>query len=93
MTLSGMIHYGTTKTDQLAVVRGLAKLTKGTQATISSLLPGPTPSEGVEKFLEELAGEDKNREEARHGFFRDAQPSSLLQRFITVTRLQARPLI
>jgi NAD(P)-dependent dehydrogenase (short-subunit alcohol dehydrogenase family) len=79
-----MIQYGTTKTAQLAVARGLAELTKGTAVTVNSVLPGPTASEGVEEFLKKLAGEGKTREEAEHEFFRDARPSSLLQRFITV---------
>ena len=82
-----MIHYGTTKTAQLAVARGLAELTKGTAVTVNSLLPGPTASEGVEEFLQKLAGEGKTREEAEHAFFRDARPSSLLQRFITVEEI------
>ncbi len=78
-----MIHYGTTKTAQLAVARGLAELTKGTAVTVNSVLPGPTASEGVEGFLKQLAGAGKTRAEAEHEFFRDARPSSLLQRFIT----------
>ena len=78
-----MVHYGTTKTAQLAVARGLAELTKGTGVTVNSVLPGPTASEGVEGFLKQLAGEGKTRAEAEHEFFRDARPSSLLQRFIT----------
>ncbi len=78
-----MVHYGTTKTAQLAVARGLAELTKGTAVTVNSVLPGPTASEGVEEFLKQLAGAGKTREEAEHEFFRDARPSSLLQRFIT----------
>jgi NAD(P)-dependent dehydrogenase (short-subunit alcohol dehydrogenase family) len=86
-TPSEMIHYGMTKTAQLAVARGLAELTKGTQVTVNSLLPGPTASEGVEEFLKKLAGEGKTREEAEHAFFRDARPSSLLQRFITVEEI------
>ncbi|MBB4600290.1 NAD(P)-dependent dehydrogenase (short-subunit alcohol dehydrogenase family) [Hymenobacter luteus] len=77
-----MIHYGTTKAAQLAVARGLAELTKGTEVTVNSVLPGPTASEGVEEFLQKLAGEGKTRQEAEHEFFRDARPSSLLQRFI-----------
>ncbi|MET4106535.1 SDR family oxidoreductase [Hymenobacter sp. UYP22] len=78
-----MIHYGTTKTAQLAVARGLAELTAGTEVTVNSVLPGPTASEGVEEFLQKLAGDGKTREEAEHEFFRDARPSSLLKRFIT----------
>ncbi len=77
-----MIHYGTSKTAQLAVARGLAELTKGTAVTVNSVLPGPTASEGVEGFLKKLAGAGKTRAEAEHEFFRDARPSSLLQRFI-----------
>ncbi|MBX0290839.1 SDR family oxidoreductase [Hymenobacter sp. HSC-4F20] len=82
-----MIHYGTTKTAQLGVARGLAELTKGTEVTVNSVLPGPTASEGVEEFLQKLAGEGKTREEAEHEFFRDARPSSLLKRFITTEEI------
>ncbi|RYY20970.1 MAG: SDR family oxidoreductase [Cytophagaceae bacterium] len=82
-----MIQYGTTKTAQLAVARGLAELTKGTQVTVNSVLPGPTASEGVEGFLKKLAGEGETHEEAEHAFFRDARPSSLLQRFITTDEI------
>jgi NAD(P)-dependent dehydrogenase (short-subunit alcohol dehydrogenase family) len=84
---SEMVHYGTTKTAQLAVARGLAELTKGTGVTVNSVLPGPTASEGVEEFIKQLAGEGKTREEAEHEFFRDARPSSLLQRFITTDEI------
>ncbi len=77
-----MLHYGTTKTAQLAVARGLAELTKGTAVTVNSVLPGPTASEGVTEFLQKMSG-GKTREEAEHEFFRDARPSSLLQRFLT----------
>jgi NAD(P)-dependent dehydrogenase (short-subunit alcohol dehydrogenase family) len=78
-----MIHYGTTKTAQLGVARGLAELTTGTGVTVNSVLPGPTASEGVKEFLKQLAGEGKTREQAEEEFFRDARPSSLLKRFIT----------
>lgn len=50
-----MIHYGMTKTAQLAVARGLAETTAGTQVTVHSVLPGPTASEGVNDFVENLA--------------------------------------
>ena len=76
-----MIQYGTTKTAQLAVARGLAELTKGTAVTVNSVLPGPTASEGVEDFLRKMSG-GKSPEEATQAFFHDARPSSLLQRFI-----------
>src|SRR2546430_7450546 len=50
-----MIHYGVTKTAQIALARGLAETTAGTNVTVNSVLPGPTRSEGVEKFVEDLA--------------------------------------
>ncbi|AMR26305.1 oxidoreductase [Hymenobacter psoromatis] len=77
-----MLHYGTTKTAQLAVARGLAELTRGTAVTVNSVLPGPTASEGVADFLQKMSG-DKSPAEAEEAFFRDVRPSSLLQRFIT----------
>jgi hypothetical protein len=50
-----MIHYGVTKTAQIALARGLAETTAGTNVTVNSVLPGPTRSEGVEQFVEDLA--------------------------------------
>jgi NAD(P)-dependent dehydrogenase (short-subunit alcohol dehydrogenase family) len=50
-----MIHYGVTKTAQLALSRGLAEMTRGTAVTVNSVLPGPTMSEGVETFVKDLA--------------------------------------
>jgi NAD(P)-dependent dehydrogenase (short-subunit alcohol dehydrogenase family) len=78
-----MIHYGTTKTAQLAVARGLAELTKGSQVTVNSVLPGPTGSEGVVEFLEKMSAEGQTPQEAEQAFFHNARPSSLLQRFAT----------
>ncbi|MBC6990586.1 SDR family NAD(P)-dependent oxidoreductase [Hymenobacter sp. BT491] len=78
-----MIHYGTTKTAQLGVARGLAELTKGTGVTVNSVLPGPTASEGVQEFLQKMSTEGKSPEEAETEFFQNARPSSLLQRFAT----------
>jgi NAD(P)-dependent dehydrogenase (short-subunit alcohol dehydrogenase family) len=77
-----MIHYGMTKTAQLAVARGLAELTKGTDVTVNSVLPGPTKSEGVEGFINELAKhQDKTPGEMEVDFFTTARPTSLLRRF------------
>jgi NAD(P)-dependent dehydrogenase (short-subunit alcohol dehydrogenase family) len=79
-----MIHYGMTKTAQLAVARGIAETTVGTGITVNSVLPGPTASEGVTTFVGQMAesrgvdGATMERE-----FFASARPSSLLQRFIT----------
>jgi len=67
-----MIHYGTTKTAQLAISRGLAKLTRGTGVTVNSVLPGPTMSEGVETFVKDLARQGGDRDlHVRHGATRD----------------------
>ena len=78
-----MIHYGTTKTAQLAVARGLAETCASTRVTVNSVLPGPTASEGVGEFVEQLALEKKmSRAEFETDFFEHARPTSLLQRFI-----------
>ncbi|RYF94398.1 MAG: SDR family oxidoreductase, partial [Chitinophagaceae bacterium] len=83
-----MIHYGATKTMQLGVSRGLAELTKGTNVTVNSVLPGPTKSEGVADFLGSLAkGNNITVEEAEKNFFRDARPNSILQRFADVSEV------
>jgi NAD(P)-dependent dehydrogenase (short-subunit alcohol dehydrogenase family) len=79
-----MIHYGTTKTAQLAVARGLAEHVRGTAITVNSVLPGPTASEGVTRFVKDLAAHQKlSLEEMEAQFFASARPSSLLGRFET----------
>lgn len=80
-----MIHYGMTKTAQIAVARGLAEACKGTPITVNSLLVGPTRSEGVGVFVKDLAAQRGMSEaEMEQDFFSNARPSSLLQRFISV---------
>ena len=82
---SEMIHYGMTKTAQLAVSRGLAELTAGTGVTVNSVLPGPTRSEGVEDFLQDMARQSGQTVGAMaEGFVREHRPTSLLQRFASV---------
>jgi NAD(P)-dependent dehydrogenase (short-subunit alcohol dehydrogenase family) len=79
-----MIHYGMTKTAQLAIARGLAERTKGTGITVNSVLPGPTGSEGVKEFVRRLAAQrGVSVEEQEREFFATARPSSLLARFAT----------
>jgi NAD(P)-dependent dehydrogenase (short-subunit alcohol dehydrogenase family) len=85
-----MIHYGVTKTAQIALARGLAEATAGTGVTVNSVLPGPTRSEGVARFVQDLAkgqGTDAARVEAE--FFRTARPTSLLRRFATPEEVAA----
>jgi len=78
-----MIHYGMTKTAQIAVARGLAELTKGTEVTVNTVLPGPTFSEGAGNFLKDMAkANDKTVKEIEADFFRNTRPTSILQRFI-----------
>ena len=83
-----MIHYGMTKTAQLAVARGLAELTRGTAVTVNSVLPGPTMSEGVETFVKDLAKQNgQSVEEAASNFVKQHRPSSLVQRFASVEEI------
>jgi NAD(P)-dependent dehydrogenase (short-subunit alcohol dehydrogenase family) len=83
-----MIHYGMTKTAQLAVARGLAEMTRGTAVTVNSVLPGPTMSEGVETFVKDLAKQNgQSMEEAAASFVKQHRPSSLLQRFASVEEI------
>lgn len=80
-----MIHYGMTKSAQIAVSRGLAELSKGSGVTVNSILPGPTRSKGVGGFLEDLAAvENKSVPEVEAEFFKTKRPTSLLQRFASV---------
>jgi NAD(P)-dependent dehydrogenase (short-subunit alcohol dehydrogenase family) len=83
-----MIHYGTTKTAQLAISRGLAEMTQGTAVTVNSVLPGPTMSEGVETFVKDLAKQNgQSVDEAATKFVKQFRPTSLLQRFATVDEI------
>ncbi len=77
-----MIHYGVTKTAQIALARGLAETTVGTNVTVNSVLPGPTRSEGVEEFIQGLATDQSiTPERVEQEFFEKTRPSSLLKRF------------
>jgi NAD(P)-dependent dehydrogenase (short-subunit alcohol dehydrogenase family) len=85
-----MIHYGMTKTAQLAISRGLAETTAGTAVTVNAVLPGPTESEGVTGFVDRLASERGiSRHQLEQEFFQTARPSSLLRRFATPDEVAA----
>ena len=75
-----MVHYGMTKTAQLAVARGAAETCRGTRVTVNSVLPGPTLSDGVDTFVKELG-----LTEAK--FFKEARPTSIAQRFATTEEI------
>lgn len=77
-----MVHYGMTKAAQLAISRGIAETTAGTNVTVNSVLPGPTASEGAGTFVAEMAAEQGvSKEEVEKQFFETARPTSLLKRF------------
>jgi NAD(P)-dependent dehydrogenase (short-subunit alcohol dehydrogenase family) len=79
-----MIHYGVTKTAQLALARGLAETTAGSGVTVNSVLAGPTMSEGVTNFVQGLAASRGiSVRELEQDFFQSVRPSSLLKRFAT----------
>ena len=79
-----MIHYGFTKTAQLAISRGLAETTVGTGVTVNAVLPGPTASEGVSDFVSKLAAQTNQSAAAfEKYFFEKVRPTSLLKRFAT----------
>jgi NAD(P)-dependent dehydrogenase (short-subunit alcohol dehydrogenase family) len=83
MTPAEMIHYGVTKSSQLALSRGLAELTRGTAVTVNTVMPGPTRSEGIVEFLEKISSiPDPTPEQAEKEFFEKHRSSSLLQRLI-----------
>lgn len=71
-----MVHYGMSKTAQLAVARGAAETCRGTLVTVNSVLPGPTMSDGVETFVKEMKLTEKE-------FFEKGRPTSIAQRFAT----------
>jgi NAD(P)-dependent dehydrogenase (short-subunit alcohol dehydrogenase family) len=85
-----MIHYGMTKTAQIAVARGLAESVAGSGVTVNSILAGPTASEGVGAFVERMAKEQKvTKAELEKQFFATVRPSSLLKRFETPEEVAA----
>ncbi len=81
-----MVHYGMTKTAQIAVARGLAETVSGTGVTVNSVLPGPTLSEGVGDFMSKMAGgaTNPNLEQMGRDFIRDHRSTSLLGRMATI---------
>lgn len=79
-----MIHYGVTKSAQIAVARGLAESLAGTAITVNSILPGPTSSRGVVDFIDTLAKEEnKSIQQFEKDFFENIRPTSLIKRFST----------
>lgn len=85
-----MVHYGMTKTAQVSVARGIAQSVAGTGVTVNSVLAGPTASEGVGQFLEQMAlQQGRSVSELEKDFFNTGRPSSLLRRFETPEEVAA----
>jgi NAD(P)-dependent dehydrogenase (short-subunit alcohol dehydrogenase family) len=85
-----MVHYGMTKTAQVAIARGIAESCAATGVTVNSILAGPTASEGVGGFVEAMAlQQNKSKEQVEREFFELARPSSLLKRFAAVEEVAA----
>jgi NAD(P)-dependent dehydrogenase (short-subunit alcohol dehydrogenase family) len=85
-----MIHYGVTKTMQVALARGMAETTAGTDVTVNSILAGPTRSEGVEGFVKDIASSrNLTTRQVEQDFFQNIRPSSLLKRFARTDEVAA----
>jgi NAD(P)-dependent dehydrogenase (short-subunit alcohol dehydrogenase family) len=85
-----MIHYGTTKTAQLAIARGLAEQTRGTGVTVNSVMPGPTRSEGIVAFIRSVVDNKDAPEDQREAeFFARLRPLSLIRRLIEPEEIAA----
>ena len=83
--LPQMIHYSMTKTSVVSLARGMAELTKGSQVTVNSVLPGPTWTAGVETYFDGLAADEgKPAKELIENYFAEHEPTSLIQRFVDV---------
>jgi NAD(P)-dependent dehydrogenase (short-subunit alcohol dehydrogenase family) len=86
-----MIHYGMTKTAQLAIARGLAEQTRGTGVTVNSVLPGPTRSEGIVEFIRSVVdNKDAPESEREAEFFTKLRPLSLIRRLIEADEIAAQ---
>ena len=81
---SEMVHYGMTKTAQLAVARGLAETLSGSGVTVNAVLPGPTRSEGVSQFFDQIAAaQGKSVQDVERDFIITHRPTSLIERLAT----------
>lgn len=75
-----MIHYGMTKPAQIAISRGLAEAAAGTGVTVNSVLPGPTKTDGVIEFVNQVSG-GQEFSAFEKNFFETVRPTSLTKRF------------
>ncbi|WP_049438684.1 SDR family NAD(P)-dependent oxidoreductase [Stenotrophomonas maltophilia] len=85
-----MVHYGVSKSAQLAVSRGLAELTRGTGVTVNSVLPSATRSDGIVEYLRQTAPRPGMTDvEIEAHFFQTYRPSSLIARMIEADEIAA----
>lgn len=85
-----MVHYGVSKSAQLAVSRGMAELTKGTGVTVNSVLPSATRSDGIVEYLRQTAPRPGMTDaEIEAHFFQTYRPSSLIARMIEADEIAA----
>lgn len=77
-----MVHYGVTKAAMIALGNGLAKLTRGSDVTVNTVLGGPTYSEGVAATVESIAGAQSVPVEAVKAAIIGQNATTLLERFI-----------
>jgi NAD(P)-dependent dehydrogenase (short-subunit alcohol dehydrogenase family) len=85
-----MVHYGMTKTAQIAIARGVAESVAGSGVTVNSVLAGPTASEGVGDFVQSMArSRGVSPAQIEKEFFETVRPSSLLKRFETTDEIAA----
>jgi NAD(P)-dependent dehydrogenase (short-subunit alcohol dehydrogenase family) len=85
-----MVHYGMTKTAQIAIARGVAESVAGSGVTVNSVLAGPTASEGVGDFVQSMArSRGVSPAQIEKEFFETVRPSSLLMRFETTDEIAA----
>lgn len=85
-----MVHYGMTKSAQIAIARGIAESVADSGITVNSVLPGPTRSRGVEDFVQALAGDSgQSFDEFEKEFFEKVRPTSLIKRFATTEEVAA----
>ena len=78
-----MIHYSASKIAQIAVARGLAEATVGTNVTVNSILVGPTHSEGMDRIVEQFAeSQNITTEQVESVVFQTVKPTSLIKRFL-----------
>ena len=86
---SDMVHYGVTKAGMLALGNGLAKLTRGTEVTVNTILGGPTYSEGVSRAVDEIARAQGMPAADLKAAIASGNTTSLLQRFIEPREIAA----